>query len=62
MKEVLENTWYTISYYIAWSDFNRLSGNTESAMKYVESAKKVLDAHNLKAAPLYENELGKHNM
>ena len=47
VKELLENTWYTISYYIAWSDLYRLSGNTESAMKYVESAKEVLHAHNL---------------
>ena len=59
MDELLENTWYTISHYIVWSDFYRLSGNTESAIKYVESAKEVLDAHNLKTAPLYEKELGK---
>ena len=60
VDELLENTWYTISYYIVWSDFYRLSGNTESAIKYAESAKEVLDARNLKAAPLYEKELGKH--
>ena len=60
VKELLENTWYTISYYIAWSDLYRLSGNTESAIKYAESAKEVLDAYNLKTAPLYEKELGKY--
>ena len=60
VTEVVENTWYTISYYIAWSDFYRLSGDTESAIKNAELAKEVLDAHNLKTAPLYENELGKH--
>ena len=60
VKELLENTWYTISYYIAWSDLYRLSGNTESAIKYAESAKEVLDAYNLKTAPLYVKELGKH--
>ena len=60
VDKLLENTWYTISYYIVWSDFYRLREDTESAMKYVESAKEVLDAHNLKTAPLYEKELGKH--
>ena len=60
VEEVLENTWYTISHYIAWSDFYRLRGDTGSAMKHAELAKEVLDAHNLKTAPLYENELGKH--
>ena len=60
VKGVLENTWYTISYYIAWSDFYRLRGDTGSAIKNAELAKKVLDAHNRKTAPLYENELGKH--
>ena len=60
VDELRENTWYTISYYIVWSDFYRLRGDTESAIKNAELAKEVLDAHNLKAAPLYENELGKH--
>ena len=60
VKEVLENTWYAISYYIAWSDFYRLRGDTESAMKHAKLAKKVLDTHNLETAPLYKNELGKH--
>ena len=60
VKELSENTWYTISCYIVWSDFYRLRGDTESAMKHIELAKEVLDAHNLITAPLYENELGKH--
>ena len=60
VKEILENTWYTICFYIAWSDFYRLRGDIESAIKHVELAKKVLHAHNLETTPLYEKELGKH--
>ena len=56
------------SSYIAWSDFYRLRGDTESAIKNAELTKEVLDVHNLKnlillttlCLPLYENELGKH--